>query len=60
MLLGNYFNFIQIDKRNQLSENGLTKKVATFIHVIYFSQNKITTKRDDLMEIPLSKSFIGH
>ena len=35
-------------QRNQLSENGLAKKEATFIHVIDFLQNQITLKRDDL------------
>ena len=39
---------IGVYQRNQLSENGLAKKEATFIHVIDFLQNQITLKRDDL------------
>lgn len=55
------FDFIQIKKRNQLSENRLSKKVVTFIHVILVRKTKLHESGKSFVRNPaFLKSFIGH
>jgi hypothetical protein len=57
--LANRFDFVQIKKRNQLSENGLSKKVATFIHVILVRKTKLHLKREIHLGNPAFQFFLS-
>ncbi len=59
MFFAERFDFIQIKQRNQLSENGLSKKVATFIHVIIVRKTKLHLKRDNLHGNPAFQKVLS-
>jgi hypothetical protein len=59
VFFANSFDFIQIKQRNQLSENGLSKKVATFIHVILVRKTKLHLKREILYGDPAFQKVLS-